>query len=882
MNIVNRLTLRCLKLNKRRTMVTVIGIALSVTMLTAISTILFSFMDTMQRDEIAKHGEWHAAISGVDASKLDQIEQVENVEAVLLTRNVGFVQFRESTHPDKLFLYIEEYNTPAFSYLNKKLAQGRLPQRAGEAVIGKAALASGADYQIGDTVTFQTGYRVGDPGRTGNEMRLSTGDYPVRDRKGNLDETFEPREKRTYTITGILEESDVYDGLAAAFSVIGYCDAASLAAEGITANPKLVFDPVRRSLYQEVETLAQQTGAKGQSFNGELLQYYGLTSRDSLQMTIYFFMGILMLIVLIGSAMLIYNAFSISVAERSQYLGMLASVGATKRQKRNSVYFEGFLLGLVAIPPGLLAGIGGIGVTFLLMNTAMRDALGLIVDVRVIVSPASLLLAVVLSALVIFLSVWKPAWRASHTMPIDAIRQTREVKLSKKTVKTSRATRKLFGFEGEIALKNLKRNRSRYRTTVVSLSVSVVLFLTVSFGIQLANQIFCMEQGQIPCDIIVFSVGMEPAKREEIFDRVLREGKVTDHTVYDSMTFLSSMNKEDIDKDYLTQAQLTEQNGSYHVPVSLYILDDASFAAYAREVGVKTADYDDPNKRKAILINENTWDIINEETNVKTVKTFRLLNLRRGEALTMQQVTSEDGSQITTSGTMEIAHITAEKPFGIDTFGPSLVVPEKTGSAIAAEYAEKMAGPDKPIRLECEPVLCLNSDSPARVRDILDSYNEPGLSEQVRYNDYAIQREEQEHVLLLISVFSGGFIALITLICLANLFNTISTSVALRRREFAMIKSAGMTPKGFRKMIRYESLFYALKTLLYGLPVSFGLMALLQLVVQEDFEMPFRVPWIPLVCAVAGVVVFVGLTMLYSSGKLKKNNIIEALKDENF
>ena len=205
MNIVNRLTLRCLRLNKRRTLVTIIGIILSVAMLTAISTIFFSFMDLMQRDTIAKSGEWHASLNGVEPEKLAQAEQAENVKAVLLTRNIGFTKFIESKNPDKPFFYIEEYNTPAFTHLNQTLASGRLPQRAGEAAISQDALNAGARLQIGDTVTFQLGYRIGDPGGSGSEKRLSTGDYPVRNTDGSLAERFEPRGERTYTITGILK-----------------------------------------------------------------------------------------------------------------------------------------------------------------------------------------------------------------------------------------------------------------------------------------------------------------------------------------------------------------------------------------------------------------------------------------------------------------------------------------------------------------------------------------------------------------------------------------------------------------------------------------------------------------------------------------------------
>ncbi|HIT53657.1 MAG TPA: ABC transporter permease [Candidatus Fimivicinus intestinavium] len=883
MNIVNRLTVRCLKMNKRRTLVTIIGIILSVSMLTAISTILFSFMDLMQRDTAAKYGEWHASLSGVEPEKLSQVEQAENVKTVLLVRNLGFSQFKESQNDNMPFFYIEEYNTPAFTHFHRKLVAGRLPQRVGEAVVSQDALNAGAPFQIGDTVTFPLGYRVGSPGGAGQEIRLSTADFVDRNPDGSLAETFELRgEERTYTITGILESGSgaYFDEMVCAYPVIGYCDEASIAAEGALADPMLVFDPVRRSLYQEVEDLAQATGAADYKFNGSLLRFYGLTSRDSLQGSIILFAAILLAVVLIGSAMLIYNAFSISVAERSRYLGMLASVGATRRQKRSSVYFEGFLLGVIAIPIGLLAGIGGIGVTFALMNTALRDALGLIVDVRLVVSVPSVLLAVLLSALMIFFSVWQPARRASRTMPIDAIRQAKEVKLSGRAVRTSRLTRRLFGFEGEVALKNLKRNRGRYRATLLSLTVSVVLFLTVSFGVQLVVTAYGLEEERQECDLIVMPMGLESQQREELYRRILAEGQVTQYTIADEMWFETVLPQEKITADFFALSEPVKMPGGYDVSVSVLILEDASFAAYAEQIGVDVADYADPKQRKAILVNRATRSVMDEEKQEPVTRQYELLNLRRGEKLLLERFYEEEAVSF---GAIQVEAVTEQYPFGIsETYGGALlVVPEQTGRAMREAYAQRLTGMERQTMLESSPILYLNSEHPEQVRKIIGSYNTPGLSEQVVYNDYVAQREEMEHVILLISVFSGGFIALITLICMANMFNTISTSMALRRREFAMLQSAGMTPKGFRRMIRFESLFYALKTLLYGLPVSFCIMALLQLSLGSSIEVPFQMPWIPLLCAVAGVLVIVGLTMLYASAKLKKENMIDMLKDEN-
>ena len=557
---------------------------------------------------------------------------------------------------------------------------------------------------------------------------------------------------------------------------------------------------------------------------------------------------------------------------------MLASVGATRRQKRRSVYFEGLILGAIAIPVGLLAGIGGIGVTLHFVGPMISQVADLTQEVRLVVSPASVLAAVGLSILVIFLSVRKPARMASRMMPIDAIRQTREIRLRGKDVRTSRLTRKWFGFEGEIALKNLKRNRGRYRTTVFSLTISVVLFLTISFGLQIAVQAYGQETKADSFDIMVQTY--DEQVREQLFEKILKEESVTRYTLIDSMGANAYLPREKIQESFLEMEEMEEKNGQYLVPVSILMLDEQSFRAYLSEIGEKESDFDSREYR-AILVNRQMWHGRDDKTNESVTKVIDLLRLRAGESITLQAVDDEDKT-CTLLGSLTVAAVTDQNPFAVDeASGVIFVVPEHTGLAMRADFANRVQQEQREYYQGSYPALYLNTTDHQAISELAESFNITGFQERVMLVDHAVEREKAQNMITVISVFSGGFIALITLICLANMFNTISTSVALRRREFAMLKSVGMTPKGFRKMIRYESLFYALKTLLYGLPVSFALMGLLQAILGRNFEIPFRMPWIPLLGAVAGVFAIVGLTMLYSGSKLKGDHIIDTLKDEN-
>src|SRR5690606_10296491 len=143
------------------------------------------------------------------------------------------------------------------------------------------------------------------------------------------------------------------------------------------------------------------------------------------------------------------------------------------------VFFEGAVIGAISIPIGILAGLGGIGTTFAFINKYLQGALGGSERLELVATPSSLFIACGVSILTIFISTYIPAIKASKISAIDAIRQTHDIKLSGKTVKTSKLVRKIFGIEAEIGLKNLKRNKKRYLATVFSLVISIVLFLSV-------------------------------------------------------------------------------------------------------------------------------------------------------------------------------------------------------------------------------------------------------------------------------------------------------------------------------------------------------------------------------------------------------------------
>lgn len=876
MNIVNQLTIRCLKLNKRRTAVTAIAIALSILMLTAVFSTAVSFLDMLKRENIAGNGEWHAQLTGVSAEKLTDLEHAEHVKAVLLTREVGFAPFEDSTNAVKKYYYVKEYNAAAFAYLQRTVLEGRFPQREGEAVLSQEALDAGCPYRIGDTVTLTIGYRTD---ASNQENRLGNDIPYMLPQDGAAGERFHPEGQKNYRITGIVktqvsrDTSHVVAGQPGVL-LIGYCNAATFAGADETASPQLVFDPLRSSIFGEVETLARQVDAGEYTINHTLLKFEGVAKQvEPSEAGLLTAAALALLAILAGFAAMIYNAFAISVAERTQYLGLLASVGATGRQKRLSVFLEGAILGAIAIPAGLVAGLGGVALLLLALNPLVKNVTGVSQDLRLVVFPPAILATVVLSALLIALSLYVPARRAARTTPIHSIRQTNEIRLTAKAVRTGRLTRRIFGIEGEIALKNLKRSRGRYRITVAALAVSVVMVLTVSYAAKLYEDKFDLQEP--PCDMLLKGYD---ASSKEIFQKVLDQGEITRYTYRTPLRLgYGRFAQRQVDPDYVRQERenvgIRPTQGGYDVPLSIYALDEASFQAYLKELGEKWEDYQDPGRFKGILINTYQYKEADSQNNIR-VSIRPVFHLSAGERITLTGYPQSQGADNAVLGTVEVGQVTQAMPFGFGNHvadsdnSAYFLVPQKTGEAMRAAYAPDQEGLD----------LCINTNRPDDVRRLLQEIRMSGKG-QVDLIDYAGMREESRQLIQMLSIFCAVVVALIVSVSAASMFNTISTNLILRRREFAMLRCVGMTQKSFRRMLRYESLFYGLKTLLYGLPISFALMAVIYWAMKE-YDTPFTLPWLALAGTVAALFLIVGGTMLYTGRKLKKDNIIEVLKND--
>ncbi len=311
---------------------------------------------------------------------------------------------------------------------------------------------------------------------------------------------------------------------------------------------------------------------------------------------------------------------------------MLSSVGATKKQKRNSVFFEGALIGLISIPIGILSGLSGIGITFWSINSMLQDALRISEKLVVVVTPLSILSACVVSIATIFISTYLPARRASRISAIDAIRQTEDIKLTNKAVKTSKLVRKLFGIEAEIGLKNLKRNNRRYVVTVFSLVVSIVLFLVVSFFSTNLEKSLSLSQKGINFDIQVFFGNEIDDKDQKLKNAILSLDGVTDSSVNRELMTTSWIEEEFIAAELqsrLKEDQELLNEGKYPYYIKVHSLDEESLKAYAQETGANYEELNHPEKLSAIVIDTASYVDLRQDKYTET----KAIQARIGQTL---------------------------------------------------------------------------------------------------------------------------------------------------------------------------------------------------------------------------------------------------------
>lgn len=849
MKILNKLTIKNLKLNKKRTIVTIIGIILSTALICAVAGMFTSLQQTLINTAIANSGNSHITIKDVAQEDLKYFSSNRYVASMYIINNLGYANLEGSINSSKPYVYIVGYTEEAFSNTTIDLIDGRLPENSSEIVIPESIINNAnVDIEIGDRITFDVGNRVCSDGSILNQYNPYTQD----EEDDECNETLTYEKTLEYTVVGIMSRLDYsLEGYQApGYTVITYADDSTVYSYDVSL---LFKNPAYYKTYIELLESSDELSGYSYVLNTELLRWQGVgLSDDNLRM-FYAIAGVVIAIIIFTSVFVIRNSFNISITEKTKQYGMLSSIGATSKQIKNNVLYEGFILGLIGIPIGILSGLLAVFILCNVVNLLLGEYISGS-EFTFSVSWLAILLSILLSAITIYFSVIAAARRSSKISPIEAIRNNNEIKIDSKKMKTPKIINKLFGVGGDIAYKNLKRSRKKYRTTVISLVVSVSVFISLSafinYGFELANKYYTDIAYNISVTLLESNTNTVTSVEEykKVYDNILTFDSIESYSLQRSATMDIDARTYMTDDGFYNVFLETKDGytGDTTIPIVLLSLGEEEYTRFAGNSASSSG---------AIIIDSGAY--YDNENNYINFNTY---DLDAGDTI-KGTLTNDETYELNIIGRLDTM------PMGLENSyynGGYFIISDELMDELEYSYTTLYINSSDTESLEKEIVNYLNGTE--------FKYSVSNIDDEVGAT---------RTMILLISIFLYGFIIVISLIGVTNIFNTVTTNMNLRSKEFAMLKSIGMTKKEFNRMVHLESIFYGTKSLIIGIPLGIlgSYLIYKSFAVGTDFGYMFPVG--ATIIAIIVVLLLISIIMHFSIKKINKQNIIETIRNDN-
>lgn len=933
MNLMKTLTLKNLKLNRKRTIVTIVGIILATALLSALVTLVSSFQYSMIEYQKQKGGDFHVKFSNVKMSELSEFKNNRNIESTFETMGMGFAKLDGCKNEDKPYAYVMATDEAGFERGCFKLIEGRMAKNEDEIVIPRHLKTNGRiDIKVGDEITLDVGKRYD----SNTESVISENCAYEHEA-----ETLTDNVTKHYKVVGIMERPGygMEDYSAAGYTFVTYSDelaaidngAKSEASEAdttltvysrytqkalrnkdaVTADiigvdeklfAKANNSSVEMSAEESDRFLKEMENAKYDIYiNGFLISYECVFPIDGTFKALFTVATVVALIIILTSVYCIKNSFNISITEKIRQYGMLASVGATRRQIKSSVKTEAAMLGVVGIPVGTMSGILASLVLVKVVNALSAGWLNFALSFHT--SLPALILAVILSIATIYFSATGSARRAAKVTPLEAIRNTKEIKIKSAKLKTPEIIGRIWGIGGVISYKNIKRNNKKYRTTVTSIVICSVTFIVISYFMSMAFSVVGMSYASVDYNIGINMSCKKDLDIEKLSELLSGIEGAKDYLVGAGYYF-------DVDKPEYTKkygeycGQLYDDSEDVSQEFLITVLNDKSYDKYASDAGIKNAD------TGAILVNKCTFDVYNENSSKYVKKEMELYKYKAGDTIECgynvyddapsddnaveggTESSTEDNSGYVDEETINngvrktvdvtIAGVTDKVPIGYKGYSNTLLFMNqkgfeslwgdgKNGNEIKPGYASYSAY-----------VVAENADE---YQDTFEKETEenPEYS-QISFYVSNLDKEmrDEKSLFTLLGVFAYGLIVVIALIGITNIINTLSTGMELRSREFATLRSIGMTDKQFVGMVRLESVFISVKALVIGVPLGILISYLLCVMMNRmDDAIIYEPPYKAIILCILVVIMLIYAIMKLSMTKLRHNNIIETIKNEN-
>lgn len=843
MDNYRNIAIKYLKENKKRTILTILGIALSVALIFAIGTFIPSMKVSGELSMREAYGDYEYIYDG-KSIQLDKLQK--NAEVIYKGHSV---KVGEGASKDSDYnITIEAYDIDAFNNVFKEeIIEGRKPSKAEEIIVDKSLLKL-ENKKIGDKVRILT-----------------------------------DAEDKEYTIVGAYKPKIIMTGRVDNIRINCYT---FLDYSKVKSDDKVKLYVNLKSL-KRTDNLASNIGSKyGEGItvaeNRDVLMMSMSFKDDAIYKTLIGLGAIVIVIVMIATISVIYNSFNISAVERIRYFGILKAAGATKRQISNIVFREGTIMGLIAIPIGIICGY--LGLKFV-AEVILKDGFMMFYKLKIFLYPTVILITVILTYITILLSARGAAKIAARVNIIDAIRNTNQIKKEKIKKRRSGLLRVIFGPEGELGYKNIRRNNKRFIITVFALTLSMVMFNVFYNFMGACKESVKDVMGVMPIDFVIASRYKDTLSKEDV-DKILALDGIKSFNVSAGNEGYIPIESKFINKDYNEKMELAL------MPEAKYNQIGESEYSLVQMGGIETADRNGINLvNKSLKDKKLTFEelddygvIITDEhlVSLAGVQTpVRFTNLKVGDKIKIPKIDyykerkyDPDKASNSIENSIEnnefveltVLGITSDRPMsgGRMRNGIAMTMTEKayreiTGateySAITGEFASD-EGRDK----------------------IYDYF----LTEATEYSyqDVKGMADQINQMYNQMSLFVYIFISVITVISTVNILNTITTNMLVRVREFSTFRAVGMTSRQMKKMILFEGALYGITSFVIGGIISIGLLKLMEASMMTVYDSPLIINYMSFFISGIVTVLISFCATVIPLKKITKTSIVEGIRGE--
>ncbi len=856
-NIVHKVTRQYMAKNKKRTLTTVLGIMLMVMLMTCVFVGKDTAVNYLEELAAQEKGHWHISVYDITRAEYDAISKLDFVEETAVSADLGYSDFAASANIERPFIFIKAYQENGFDMMNISAVEGRLPENEREIVISTAALDDGAEIAIGDTLSascFERYLKKDADSSTNTQfpmfgITLTPGEkieapqnFPYFGSNEDFTEMHESTGfEQTYTVVGFIEPPFFERNSAASYIAVTAAESEFSADDSF--NLSIIFDLKNGGGFYDGEFSAKLnsviTAVSGESRDTEansLLLAFSANSPDSTinlmvkLMTVFF-----VALIIAASVILIYNVFNMSFEERSKYLGMLSSIGATSKQKRSSVYYEAFSLLVIALPAGFVLGL----MVIKLGMVALKPHLDFLVGshsgagldrVPLAISLAGVVLTAVFSAITVWISAYIPAHKISKTGAIESIRGNTSRK-SKGAAINEKLIDK-FGAEGMVAGASILRDSKKNRGIIGAAAVFMVVLIVTSFSSNLITMMVekAMLGGEsvyttVDYDFgIVSDIGSSTEMQYDALKAEILSDKNVEHAIeYYNGFMLGRVSADLYSKEYwdvqdkiMDAYGLTEEIKAEIIAhradedVFLMGFDDATFERITKASGADTAITGDESVLPAIIIQNGALSTENicypGEADFKFYEIERMTDRQTGDSFDVYVYSPSAGDY--ESIQMTIAGLASKEQlsniFVEDSFKMCVITSASAFEKIAAVSADEEGSPcDRNLLVKFKNADCaLYRDLAQRAFDTENDYTPDSVEVFKNIGDQA--KSISDAITSAIKVLLVCFVILTSLICMLNLFNSVRGKIAGRKMEFAALRSIGMTDRQFAKMLVLE------------------------------------------------------------------------------